>query len=90
MKLWHYLLLAAVLVVVPVLSACGPSESEIAYQEAYRKALIEYQKDMDEYQKQNEAYREQLAKGLEEYLKAYQDYQRNLQEQQLQELQKQQ
>jgi len=90
MKLWYYLLLGAVLVVVPVLSACGPSEAEIAYQEAYRKALMEYQKDMDEYQKQNEAYREELAKGLEEYLKAYQEYQKDLQEQQLQELQKQQ
>ncbi len=82
MKLWQ-VVLGSSLLVLPVLSACGPSAEEKAYQEAYYKALEEYQQQMEEYQKQQEEYQQALAEGLEEYLKAYQEYQQKIKQKQL-------
>ena len=89
MKSWQGILLAVLLTVLPVLSACGvgANKAELEHQEAYRQALEEYQKNMKAYKQQQEAYQKGLEEGLTEYYKAYNEYQRKLQEQQLQQLQ---
>ncbi len=88
MKLWQVVVstIGTIVLIAPVLSACGPSAEEKAYQEAYYKALEEYQQQMEEYQKNQEEYQQALAEGLEEYLKAYQDYQQKLQQKKLEAL----
>ena len=54
MKLYQGILLAVLLAVVPLLSACGPSAADRARQEAYRQAIVAYQKQVNEYNKQKE------------------------------------
>ena len=89
MKLWYGILLAVLLVVMPVLSACGPSEADIAYQKAYREALEAYQEQMEAYKERTETYQKNLEEGLIEYFEEYEKYKKKLMEQQLQQLQQQ-
>jgi uncharacterized membrane-anchored protein YhcB (DUF1043 family) len=71
MKLWQVIILTVLLVVVPVLSACGPSKAQQAQEQARREQLEAYQKQMDAYQKSVEAYQKGLEEGLTEYVKEY-------------------
>lgn len=87
MKLGQGILLAVLLAVVPILSACGPSAAERAQQEHYRRTLEAYKEQAEAYQEQQETYRKELAESLAKYLQEYQEYQQKLQQQQLQELQ---
>ena len=79
MKIWQVSLLSALLVAAPILSACGPSNTQRiqqeAYQKAYQEALESYQ---ESYQEQIEAYQEEFAEYQKEWQQAYQDYADNL------------
>jgi len=44
MKIWQYILLVSIFIAIPILSACGPSEAELEYQEKLREAALEYQR----------------------------------------------
>ena len=76
MKLFQGILLAALLAVVLIFSACfGPSAAERAQQEDYRQALETYQKQMEEYNKQTEEYNQKRVEALQEYLNQWQLWQ---------------
>ena len=48
MKIWQYILLVSIFIAIPILSACGPSEAELEYQEKLREAALEYQRKLRE------------------------------------------
>ena len=87
MKLFQGILLAALLAVVLIFSACfGPSAAERAQQEDYRQALETYQEQMEEYNKQMEEYNQKRAEALQEYLNQWQLWQQQQQQQQIQQV----
>lgn len=69
MKLYQVILLMVLITMVPVFSACGPSEAENTPQRAYDQALREYQEQMDAYQEQREIYQKELEEAYGEYAK---------------------
>ncbi len=85
MKLWG-LLSIVLLVVLPILSACGPSDAEKAQRKAYEDGLKIYQERMNAYNEQVEAYQKAYQEGLKEYLEAYGEYQQEAQKQQIQQI----
>ncbi len=69
MKFWQATLLCVFLLLVPLFSACGPSEAEKAQQRAYDEAIKAYQEATQKYQEEMEAYRKQLEEAYKEYEK---------------------
>ena len=85
MRVWQCILLAALVVVMPVLSACdllglGGGQQSKEYQEEQIKAI---QKQREAYRKQTEAYYEERNKALKEYEEAYKLWWEQQQEQTL-------
>ncbi len=74
------------LVVLPILSACGPSDAEKARQKAYEDGIKIYQEQMNAYNEQVKAYQKAYQEGLKEYLEAYGEYQQEVQKQQIQQI----
>lgn len=84
MKLTRGILLAILVAVVPILSACFDSNAaERAQQEAYRQAMEEYQQQRAEYNRQVEEYNRQQAEALANYMKQWQEWQQQDQQQQI-------
>jgi hypothetical protein len=83
MKLWQCLLLAVLLAVLPVLSACellgtGQSAEQKAYEERL-KAYREYQEQLKAYQERQEAYNRELIEAYNEQLKkVYGEYEKGI------------
>ena len=69
MRLCKVFLLTALIVVMPVFSACGTNEAENTNQRAYDQALREYQERMAIYQEQREIYQKELEEAYGEYAK---------------------
>ncbi len=87
MKKWQGVLLTALLVTMPVFSAC---DSQKKQDELYRQQLEAIQKIQEANQQQQEAYNKALEKGLNEWSQAYSDWQAQQQQQQIQAAQEQQ
>ncbi len=85
MKLWGILSIV-LLVVLPILSACGTNDAEKARRKAYEDGLKIYQEQMNAYNEQVEAYQKAYQEGLQEYLDAYGEYQQEVQKQQIQQI----
>jgi hypothetical protein len=83
MKLWQGLLLAVLLAVLPVLSACelfgtGTSPEQQAYEEQL-KAYREYQEKLKAYRERREAYNRELIEAYNEQMKeVYKEYERGI------------
>lgn len=71
MKIWQAILLPVLLLTASVLSACGASEQQEAYQKAVQDAQQSYQQQVETYQKEVEEYQKELEQ-------AYRDYAGNL------------
>ena len=69
MKLWQYILMAALLATMPVLSACESSEEQNSQQKAYDDAIKAYQEQLKDYQERREAYQDEVNKAYVEYEK---------------------
>lgn len=88
MKLWHGILVAVILAVVPLLSACeelglgGSSEYE-RQQEYYEQQLEAFKKVQESNRQQQEAYNRQVAEGLKQWSEAYDTWLEQQQKQQL-------
>ena len=71
MKFWQVILLAVLLAVMPIVSACGPSKAKLAQEKAYRDQLKALKEQQDAYQKSNTEYQKSLAEGLQRYTEEY-------------------
>jgi transposase len=85
MKIWHALLLVALLVSV-TLTSCDylGISSKSKEQKRYEQQVEAYQKQQEAYQKQMDEYYENLQKSLDEYNEAYADWQKNQVQQEIQ------
>jgi DNA phosphorothioation-dependent restriction protein DptG len=87
MKKYYAIILAALVALLPVLSACdllGMGNSQDKDRQYYEEQIKAYQKAQEADQKNREAYNEGLKKGLEEYYKAYNEWSANQTQQEIQ------
>jgi DNA phosphorothioation-dependent restriction protein DptG len=87
MKKYYAIMLAVLVTLLPVLSACaslGLGSTESKERQYYEEQLKAYQKAQEADQKAREAYNEALKKGLEEYYKAYNEWSANMTQQEIQ------
>jgi transposase-like protein len=87
MKKYYAILLAALVALLPIFSACnslGIGNSQSKDRQYYEDQLRAYQKAQEADQKAREAYNEALKKGLEEYYKAYNEWSANQTQQEIQ------
>ncbi len=90
MKSWQSVLLAMLLMMMPIFSACdliGLGDSRAQQErEHYERQLEAYKKVQEANRKQQEAYNQQLQQGLQEWAKAYKEWQELRQQQQAEQL----
>jgi DNA phosphorothioation-dependent restriction protein DptG len=87
MKKYYVILLAVMVALLPVLSACdllGIGNSQDKERQYYEEQLKAYQQAQEADQKNREAYNEALKKGLEDYYQAYSEWSANQTQQQIQ------
>ena len=93
MKLRRSILVAMLLAMVPVLSACellGTGNEQQTQRDYYEQQLKAIQKVQEANRQQEEAYYKQVQQGLDEWAKEYGEWQKQQQQQQVEQFTQQQ